>query len=150
MRDIRVSVEVFAKIWALRENGESDEDQILTRVLGVKATGSSESPISAAKEQGAGPTFPEGFRIYRNYSGALYQAVRKGSGWYFSHDQKIYSSINQMSRAIGIKNENVWTNWEFKDESGGFKKIEALRSPDHVRRRKAATATNLRLEDLGL
>lgn len=36
MREISISTEVFAKIWSLRSTGEEDENQILSRVLGVK------------------------------------------------------------------------------------------------------------------
>ena len=43
MRKIDVSTEVFAKIWAQRIAGEESEDEILKRLLGVKASDNSQA-----------------------------------------------------------------------------------------------------------
>ena len=134
MRTIEVSVEVFARIWALREDGENSENEILRRILladrpGVELPKVEESPST-------GEAFPQAFRIYRHYKGRTYEASRRGAGWYFTADGKLYQTINRISGALGIKNENVWANWEYKDEKGRFQKIGQLRDKDQVRRRK--------------
>jgi hypothetical protein len=51
MRSIEVSVEVFARIWALRIEGEDDEDQILSRILRLRAP-------QRAKESPSVPIIP--------------------------------------------------------------------------------------------
>ena len=46
MRSIDISTEVFAKIWALRLQGEEDENAILMRLLGLKKPQESKAPGS--------------------------------------------------------------------------------------------------------
>ena len=48
MRTVKVSADVFALIWSLRQEGEESEDQILLRILGGTGTGKMRAQRSVA------------------------------------------------------------------------------------------------------
>ncbi|MCB5423903.1 hypothetical protein H0274_01420 [Altererythrobacter sp. CC-YST694] len=90
MRKIDVSTEVFAKIWAQRIAGEESEDEILKRLLGVKAPDNSQ----AAKASKGGSII---------HSALWRQDVRQGlqnlggSG----HLKDIYQAVRDIRRKHG-------------------------------------------------
>lgn len=131
MRQIEVSTDVFAAIWAARKEGEVNEDQVLRRILGVKAE---PAKIQSGLQKRIGFSDPrfgieleEGFEIFRIYLGREYRAQAFNGGWKLLNDGKTYPSLNQLSRAIGTKIENAWNNWYFTDETGQRQLVTYLR-----------------------
>lgn len=133
-RTIPVSTDVFAAIWAQRQDGEENEDAILRRVLGC----SSASPPPASNpttEADIGymdtrnnVAFPRGFTIFRTYKRKEYAAVAEGGHWRRTDNGQTYSTLNQLNASIAAGNENVWNgNWKFKEPDGTIKSIDALR-----------------------
>lgn len=135
VRQIEISTDVFARIWALRKNGEDSENAILERILSEKTKLKVE-----AKERNAGGIsvprfavyFPEGFKIERNYCDKNYYAVVKGGKWHLDGDDAQYSSLNELSGAIGTKIENAWVNWFYRGENGERCPVSDLRDPNTI------------------
>jgi hypothetical protein len=80
MRQIAVSVALFAKIWALRKPGEETEDAILTRLLDEGALPKLDNYSDTKAAQGFRDTrhnvlFPEGFEIFRRLKGRDVKAL---------------------------------------------------------------------------
>jgi hypothetical protein len=133
-RTIPVSTDVFAAIWAQRQNGEESEDAILRRLLGCAparpAPANEDSPgVAGFKDKRNGVTFPAGFTIFRTYKRKEYSAVAENGLWRRTDTGETYDSLNQLNASIAAGNENVWNgNWKFKDSDGTIKSIAALRS----------------------
>ena len=140
MRTIQISTETFAAIWKAQEAGETSEDAILQRLLGV--TAAPETPKQDLKvmvgfhDPRYGVTVPSGFKIFRNYRGKDYSARAMQGFWILSETGIGYGTLNELSGAIGITNENAWANWHFHDEKGQRKPLTALRDPSKIIRRK--------------
>lgn len=138
MRAIQVSDAVYAKIWSLWKQGDSSEDQILQRVLDVKTDNSLRKGNGhlAHHPEGRGyfdkrhrVFFPEGFKIFRKEGTPAACAVE--GGWLL--DGRVYASVNQLSTdGLGIKSENAWINWFFRDEKGHVAPIDILRDRSTV------------------
>lgn len=133
-RTISVSTDVFATIWANRQDGEESEDAILRRVLGcVPASTDPVNDDALQTEVGFvdrrnDVTFPRGFTIFRTYKRKEYSAVAEGGHWRRTDNGSTYASLNQLNASIASGNENVWNgNWKFKEPDGTIKSIDALR-----------------------
>jgi hypothetical protein len=50
--------------------------------------------------------------------------------------EESYSSLNELSRAIGAKTENAWMNWFYIDENNDRSPISVLRDHSKIIRRK--------------
>ena len=143
MRAINISTEVFAKIWAERQDGEENEDAILRRLLlrseledGSADSGPPEPSLdSGHTERRFGTHFPGGFEISRIYLGKRYAARAVSQGWLLENDGKVYGSLNELSHSIGAKIENAWRNWLYTNGAGLQMPVTALRDPTKVRRR---------------
>lgn len=129
MRQISISTEVFAAIWAERKPGEESEDEILRRLL---------RPVEPAEIAGetsplghvdlrSGTKFPAGFAIFRTYKGVEYHARAIGGLWVLSSTGLGYRTLNQLSQGIGITSENAWRSWYFEDPHGKRSLIDTLR-----------------------
>lgn len=140
MKTISVSTNVFARIWALRQQGEETEDAILQRELRCPARPEDEQPVS---EQGVGfrdarfgVVFPEGFEISRVRLGTSLRAQARGGAWVLEGDGRRFDSLNQLSTGIGAKGENAWKNWFFVSPDGKRSRISDLRDPTKIGTRR--------------
>ena len=135
-RMIDVSTEVFAAIWAKRQDGEETENAILERLLGLnprKENAPAAAPPPSRPQTGFhdtrnGVSFPAGFEIFRSYKRKDYRAVAQDGQWRRLDTGARFPSLNQLNASIAAGNENVWNgNWKFRDESGTVRSIAALR-----------------------
>ncbi|QEE46078.1 hypothetical protein FVA81_16315 [Rhizobium sp. WL3] len=133
MRQIEVSVDVFAAIWAARNDGENSEDEVLRRLLDLPTKVPTPPQISLQAEDGFKDArfrveLPEGFEIYRVYKGQEIRArATKGKLQLVGSDH-FFLSFNQLSRAATGNIENAWKNWYFTGRDGKRHSIEGLRS----------------------
>lgn len=133
MRQIEVSVDVFAAIWAARKDGESNEDEVLRRVLGLPA-GAPATPVQSTLEEAGFKDarfrveLPEGFEIYRVYKGQEIRARASKGKLELIGSGQLFPSFNQLSRAATGNIENAWKNWYFIGRDGQRHLIEGLRS----------------------
>ena len=142
MRTIQVSTSVFARIWAVRQEGEESEDAILNRLLGggkvaESDTTSPHSPpnVGGHTERSYGVQFAGGFEIFRTYLGQSYRAHAVQLGWILDKDNKTYPTLNELGKAIGAKVENAWANWFYLTPEGQRKSVATLRDPSKVAHR---------------
>ena len=152
MRDISVSTEVFAAIWAQRQYGEASEDAILGRILlGLERFSFEPEPVTEGAT-GSGEMLieeydlrlPPGFRIFRTYKGTFYTATVENGRWVLQNDGMSYESLHSLSRAVVRRGENAWKYWNYSDEKGRILGISRLRRRDLVRK-KAGTEGSVRL-----
>jgi hypothetical protein len=137
MRSITVSTDTFARIWSLRQPAEDTEDDILRRILGCSAAPQAEGlqPLrnySGLLDPRSGVLFPEGFEVFRIYLGVEYRARVLERRWVLQNDQRIFQSLNELSRAIGAKTENAWINWLYVDDQGARHPVSHLRDPNVI------------------
>jgi hypothetical protein len=127
MRNISVSTDVYAAIWAARQPSENDEDEILRRILEVTSP-PAEKPAAGGGvvDQRNGVSFPEGFEIFRGYRNTQYRAVATNGEWLLMNNGKRYPTLNALSSAIGAV-ENAWMGWRYLDPAGRILLINALR-----------------------
>lgn len=93
MRSIDISTEVFAKIWALRLQGEEDENAILMRLLGLKKPQESKAP-------GSKSTSPRKRSITKVlWCHDVRQALRNLGGQ--AHLREIYEEVRSIRRKAG-------------------------------------------------
>jgi len=152
MRQISISTDVFALIWASRADGEESEDDILRRLLsrsslpvGVGAP----LPSVGFSDPRYGVSLPEGFRIFRNYKGTRFEAAARGGEWWIDGCEGSLRSLNELSRAIGAGSENAWLNWFYLDEDGTRSPIARLRRVGvQIRDRPARTSGSSWREDV--
>lgn len=149
MRDIQISTDVFARIWSLRNEGEDTENTILTRVLweigraqGLKQNLTSSEGSGGLRDRRFGVFFPEGFQIERIYHGQMYRAYVQKAHWCIEDISGRFSTLNELSRAIGTKTENAWVNWFFIDENGDRKQVSILRDPNKISARRNQSNSN--------
>ena len=99
MRSITVSTEVFAALWAARQPGEENEDDILRRLLGgkkpTKRKNGSAGDGTGFHDRRYDVRFPEGFEIFRTYLGKTYRARATGGSWLLLNDGRRYVSLNE-------------------------------------------------------
>jgi hypothetical protein len=131
MRNIAISTDVYAAIWAARESGENDENEILSRLLKVKPSPAGKKPAGAGVSDARnGVTFPEGFEIFRVYRNTQYRATAKNGEWVLMNNGQTYPTVNALSSALGAA-ENAWMSWRYKDPAGRILLINALRPKFH-------------------
>ncbi len=159
MRTIQISVETFAAIWKAQKPGEASEEAILRRLLGVTAMTSPAQPDRDLKvvpdgfhDPRYGVKVPSGFEIFRTYRGKRYTAQAIQGFWIFGETGLGYGTLNELSGAIGITNENAWANWFFLDEKGRRKPLTSLRDQSKIVRRNKPpmSRTDKTLDELGL
>jgi hypothetical protein len=134
-RQIVLSTDVYAAIWAARRVGEETEDAILRRLLGCKpAKGNAVAAVNGVTGSGGvrdvrnGVDFPEGFEIFRHYKSREFKAVASSGHWLRNDNGERYPTLNQLNASIAAGAENVWNgNWKFKDTDGTIKSIGTLR-----------------------
>ncbi|QIE41171.1 hypothetical protein G5B39_03910 [Rhodobacteraceae bacterium SC52] len=133
-RTIPISTDVFAAIWAKREEGEDCEDDILRRILGIAGSNKDDQPRQRVHASGGyhdrrnNVHFPQGFEIFRTYKRKDYRAIAQDGNWLRLDTGDLYSTLNQLNTSIAAGAENVWNgNWKFKDESGTIHSIDSLR-----------------------
>lgn len=133
-RTIPISTDVFAAIWAKREDGEDCEDDILRRILGIAASKNDHHLQQVVQSSGGyhdrrnNVHFPQGFEIFRTYKRKEYRAIAQDGNWLRLDTGDLYPTLNQLNTSIATGTENVWNgNWKFKDESGTIHSIDVLR-----------------------
>ena len=152
MRNISVSAEVFAAIWAQRKHGEASEDAILGRILLGLERFSFEPEPGAEEARGSGEMrieeydlrLPAGFQIFRTYKGKFYAATVDNGRWLLQNDGRSYESLHRLSWAVVRRGENAWKYWNYSDEKGRISSISRLRRRDLVRK-KAGSDGSARL-----
>jgi len=141
MRQISVSLDIFAKLWALRKEGEATENDILARLLdggapsNLVSSSVIKSPQDGFRDLRHGVLFPEGFEIFRTFKGANLRATASCGKWVLEPHGTLYNSLNELSRGVGAGIENAWTSWFFLGDDGRRRQISALRDPTAVSRR---------------
>jgi len=137
VRTIQVSEGTYAAIWAAWREGDEGEEGVLRRVLGMATksavraatTGKGRSHIDARY----GVEFPEGFEIFRIFKGKERSAVVQDGNW-MADNNRLATSLNQLSRHIGAPTENAWLGWNYKDGEK-VRPVADLRDPSKIRRR---------------
>jgi hypothetical protein len=143
MRNIIVSTDVFAALWASRQPGEDSENAILERLLALPkgppmpqiiatpARSPGRPPASNADASGGihnttfNVNFPQGFEIFRTYKGHTYTAVVRAGRWVMNGIS--YPSLFALSMEVSESNENPWAHWKYRDAGGRVDFIRALR-----------------------
>ena len=139
MKTINVSTDVFAAIWASREDGEGDEDAVLRRLLGcVRAADEEAGGNDDGRTRGGpggvhdlrnGVHFPQGLEAFRTYKGKHYNAVAEDGMWRRLDTGERFPTLNQVNGSIVEGVENVWNgNWRYHDSNGLNRSIDDLRS----------------------
>ncbi len=142
MKQIAVSADVFARIWAERQNGEDSENDILARILpsaaaqekGREPGNLTESLDDGVRDVRSGTHFPEGFEIFRRFKGTDARAIASGGAWVLRASGARYASLNALSRGIGAGTENAWVNWHYLD-GAQRQPLTVLRDPASISRR---------------
>jgi len=155
MRTIQISTDTFAAIWKAQKVGEATEDAILRRLLGVAADASPEPPVRDLKvvlegfhDPRYGVTIPSGFEIFRTYHGKRYTAQAIQGFWILGTTNMGYGTLNELSGALGIANENAWANWFFKNDKGRKTPLTALRDQTKIVRRSKGPVSKIVAADI--
>lgn len=125
-RTLEVSTDVFAAIWADRQEGEESENDILRRKFGVPTKPPSGERRQAWCDARNNVVLFEGDEVFRVYKGKERKAVAK-DGWLVMDNTK-FTSLNQLSRHIGAATENAWQNWYTRDAKGERVLMNSLRN----------------------
>ena len=133
-RTIMISTDVFAAIWAQRQEGEETEDAILRRVFGCKpSNGHAAEAIQATGTGGVFDSrndvhFPQGFKTFRTYKRREYEAIAQDGTWLRPDTGQRYPTLNQLNESIAAGNENIWNgNWKYRTDDGAIRSINELR-----------------------
>lgn len=140
MRNITISTDVFAEIWKRHSPGESNEDDILRKVLDLPSNSGvnipAHQPLAAPTggyvDDRYGVQLPEGFEIFRIYKGREFRAQATQGTWRLLNDNTKHQSLNKLSWAVVQGHENAWHNWKYKDEQGRENFLHALRDQTKV------------------
>ena len=140
MREIKISTDVFAKIWANRKDGENIEDDILRRILGCELPVRDSKHIPK-KEGGffdgrSNVHFPEGFEIFKNYIGKEYRARASNGKWIRMDTNEDFDSLNELSDTIFKNKVNAWNIWSFRDNNHKVQQITKLRDQSKISKRQ--------------
>ncbi len=133
-RSITISADVFAAIWAERQEGEETEDEILRRLFAcLKANGEEEI---ASDPNGSGGVydvrnnvhFPEAFEVFRTYKNREYRAEVHNGVWVRQDTGEQFPTLNKLNRSITPSRESVWNGaWRYITEDGSNRSIHVLR-----------------------
>jgi len=142
MKQITVSADVFSRIWALRQDGEDSESDILARVLSSAPKQEKDREpgyVAGNLDDGvrdvrSGTHFPEGFEIFRRFKGTDVRAIASGGAWVLRASGARYASLNELSRGVGAGAENAWVNWHYLD-GAQRQPLTVLRDPASISRR---------------
>ena len=141
MRLIQVSADVFAAIWSARKPGQDTEDAILRSVFKIPGAQTERDIIVTAgfHDPRYGVKLEPGFTIMRSYKGKHYTAKALNGFWLSSADGKMYGTLNELNKSIGIEGaENAWKAWQFTDPNSLRRRsLSELRNQDTIIRRKA-------------
>jgi hypothetical protein len=145
MRSVSVSTEVFAAIWAARQNGEDGEDAILARLLKVAAAPDKSAPSRQRPkplgyfDHRYGFQVPEGFEVFRTFKGVPHKAVATGWKWRLEPDGRLYDSLSALSEAVGARAENAWVGWLCQNSLGATVPVGSLRATESIRKRNVSS-----------
>lgn len=141
MKTVQVSTDVFAAIWSARKDGESSEDAVLRRLLKVasrKAEPERDFEIRTGfSDTRYGVTVEPGFQIFRRYLGKDYRAQAVQGMWILAHTGMGYTSLNELSQAIGATRENAWASWYYMDSNNKRRPVSDLRDQSKIVHRRA-------------
>ncbi len=133
-RSITVSTDVFAAIWAERQDGEETEDEILRRIFAcLNANGEEESAFPSNGSGGVYDTrnnvhFSEGFEVFRVYKNLEYRAEALNGVWVRQDTGEQFSTLSSLNRSITGGRESVWNGaWRYITEDGSNQSIRILR-----------------------
>ena len=142
MRSIQVSLDVFQAIWSARKPGQDSEDAILRRVFKLPEADPKvpERDIMVTvgfHDPRYGVKLDPGFTIFRNYKGKHYTATAVQGFWLSAADGKMYGTLNELNKSIGIEGaENAWKAWQYTERSSLRRKpLSDLRDPSTIIRR---------------
>jgi|SRR5580704_10135792 hypothetical protein len=139
VRTFQVSDGTFAAVWSKWQEGDTNEDEILRRILGVAKTPSAIARVNGLgdtigyRDQRYGVDFPKGFEIFRTFKGQDRRAKAQNGGW-ASDDNRFFRSLNQLSAHIGAPTENAWMGWSYRD-GNRVRPISDLRDPSKIQHR---------------
>ena len=133
-RTITLSTEVFAAIWADRQEGEETEDAILRRRFGCAKTGDGQvgQPVingsGGVRDARNNVHFPRSFVAFRTYKRRKYEAIAQDGAWLRKDTGDLYPTLNQLNASIATGAENIWNgNWKYRTEDGSIRSINDLR-----------------------
>jgi hypothetical protein len=127
MRNIQVSPDVFQAIWSARRLGEDNEDAILRSVFKLPQVNSISPERDLTVTVGFhdsryGVKLEPGFTIFRDYKGKHHTATAVQGFWLSAADGKMYGTLNELNKSIGIEGaENAWKAW-FYTEPGSLRR----------------------------
>lgn len=132
-RTIAISTDVFAAIWAQRQDGEETEDAILRRILGCSTESAPQREPAPTGTGGVvdarnGVHFPRGFTAFRTYKHREYEAIAQDGSWLRKDNGQVYPTLNQLNASIAAGAENIWNgNWKYRTGDGSVRSIDSLR-----------------------
>ena len=135
-KQIEISIDVFAAIWAARKDGEDTENDILARLFNIKSDNSvqllnftsDQVTLDGYLDNRNDVHFSEGFNVFRNYKGKIYFARATNGQWLRVDTNHYFPSLNKLNESIVAGNENIWNgNWQYVDENSTICSIENLR-----------------------
>ena len=149
---IEVSSDLYVTLRTLMEPGDKTPSDVIWRLTQDRHARRTDPPTEGwiiAPSEGlstGGTVIPNGLRLRMRFRGTDYThaEVREGKIWV---GKKAYDSpsaaANALAEAHGTKGRrraslNGWRHWEFEipKGSGRWRKLESLRSPWHIRRRR--------------
>lgn len=154
MRNIEVSTQVFSLIWSNRVDGEETEDQILRRLLNSTADRAEwnsslvKRQNEVLKDKRSGTVFENGFTVFRNYKGTNFSAKVVDGFWLLDAVEGRFSSLNELSNAIGTKTENAWKNWFYWGENGQRTAVSNLREPNSISKKNVPSQRSNTMNNL--
>ncbi len=133
-RSITVPTDVFAAIWANRQEGEENEGAILRRLLECaegEKTDEASTPSTnngGVRDSRNGVHFPRGFITFRTYKRREYEAIAQDGTWLRKDTGELYPTLNQLNASIAAGVENIWNgNWKYRADNGKIRSINDLR-----------------------
>jgi hypothetical protein len=121
MRNIQVSLDVFQAIWSVRKPNQDNEDAILRSVFKLPQADPKvpERDIMVTvgfHDPRYGVKLDPGFTIFRDYKGKHYTATAVQGFWLSAADGKMYGTLNELNKSIGIEGaENAWKAWHYTE-----------------------------------
>ncbi|SRR5579885_492424 len=142
MRSIQISADVFAAIWSARKPGQDTEDAILRGVFKLPETQAQPErdmiTTFGFHDPRYGVKLDPGFTIMRTYKGKHYTAKALNGFWLSSADGKMYATLNELNKSIGIEGaENAWKAWQYTEPNSLRRRpLSDLRDQNTILRRR--------------